>query len=165
MSILDTRNSAAFAGVFVQTNEQGTNRVLAFRRGEDGALEPAGVHATGGAGLGAVHLGSQGSVILSADGRFLPLLVTNAGSNDVAVFAVRHDRLELVGTTPSGGVGPVSVTEHDSLVYVLNSGDPGLVGFTLDADGLQVLPGLVVSWRRGRTRRRSASPRMAPRWW
>jgi hypothetical protein len=26
MSILDTRNSAAFAGVFVQTNEQGTNQ-------------------------------------------------------------------------------------------------------------------------------------------
>ena len=71
MSILDTRNSAAF--------------VLAFRRGEDGALEPAGEYPTGGAGLGAVHLGSQGSVILTADGRFL--LVTNVGSNDVAVFA------------------------------------------------------------------------------
>jgi hypothetical protein len=99
MSILDTRNSAAFAGVFVQTNEQGTNRVLAFGRGPDGALEPAGEYPTGGAGLGAVHLGSQGSVILTSDGRFL--LVTNAGSNDVAVFAVRHDGLELVRTTPS----------------------------------------------------------------
>ncbi len=64
MSILDTRNGAAFAGVFVQTNEQAINRVLAFRRGEDGALEPAGEYPTGGAGLGAVHLGSQGSVIL-----------------------------------------------------------------------------------------------------
>ena len=78
MSILDTRNSAAFAGVFVQTNELGTNRVLAFRRAQDGALEPAGEYATGGVGLGAVHLGSQGSVIFTADGRFL--LVTNAGS-------------------------------------------------------------------------------------
>ena len=54
---------------------------------------------------------------------------------------MRHDGLELVGTTPSGGVGPVSVTAHDSLVYVLNSGDPGLAGFTLDADGLHELPG------------------------
>jgi len=139
MSILDTRNSAAFAGVFVQTNEQGTNRVLAFRRGEDGALEPAGEYGTGGAGLGAVHLGSQGSVTLTADGRFL--LVTNAGSNDVAVFAVHHDLLEMVRTTPSNGGAPVSVTEHDSLVYVLNAGDPCLVGFTLDADGMQVVPG------------------------
>ena len=97
MSILDTRNSAASAGVFVQTNEQGTNRVLAFRRGEDGALEPAGEYPTGGAGLGAVHLGSQGSVTLTSDGRFL--LVTNAGTNDVAVFAVHHGVLELVRTS------------------------------------------------------------------
>jgi len=163
MSILDTRNSAAFAGVFVQTNEQGTNRVLAFGRGPDGALEPAGEYPTGGAGLGAVHLGSQGSVILTSDGRFL--LVTNAGSNDVAVFAVHHDVLELVRTTPSNGVGPVSVTAHDSLVYVLNSGDPGLAAFTLDADGLHAVPGLVVTSRRARTRRRSGSPRTAPRWW
>jgi len=139
MSILDTRNGAAFAGVFVQTNEQGTNRVLAFRRSEDGALEPAGEYPTGGAGLGAVHLGSQGSVILSADGRFL--LVTNAGSNDIAVLAVHSQGLELVRTTPSDGGAPVSVTEHDGLVYVLNIHEPALVGFTLDADGLQVLPG------------------------
>ncbi len=139
MSILDTRNSAALAGVFVQTNERGTNRVLAFRRGADGALEPAGEYSTGGAGLGSVHLGSQGSVTLTGDGRFL--LVTNAGSNDVAVLAVHHDGLKLVRTTPSNGGAPVSVTEHHSLVYVLNSGDPGLAGFTLDADGLHELPG------------------------
>src|SRR5664279_6169684 len=141
MSILDTRSTAAaFTGVFVQTNEEGSNRVLAFRRGADGALEPAGEYPTGCAGLGAAHLGSQGSVILTTDGRFL--LVTNAGSNDVAVFAVHHDVLELVRTTPSnGGAAPVSVTEHDGLVYVLNTGDPCLVGFTLDADGMQVVPG------------------------
>jgi len=163
MSILDTRNSAAFAGVFVQTNELGTNRVLAFRRAQDGALEPAGEYATGGVGLGAVHLGSQGSVIFTADGRFL--LVTNAGSNDVAVFAVRHDGLELVGTTPSGGVGPVSVTAHDSLVYVLNSGDPGMAGFTLDADGLHVVPGSRRDLAAGADPAQVGSPRMAPRWW
>ena len=102
-------------------------------------MKPAGEYPTGGAGLGAVHLGSQGSVILSGDGRFLQ--VTNAGSNDVAVFAVHHDVLELVRTIPSNGGAPVSVTEHDSLVYVLNTGDPCLVGFTLDADGMQVVPG------------------------
>ena len=67
--------------------------------------------------------------------------MTNAGSDDVAVFAVHHDGLELVQTTPSDGVAPVSVTEHDSLVYVLNTGDPSLAGFTLDADGLHELPG------------------------
>ena len=72
MSILDTRSmDTAFTGVFVQTNEEGTNRVLAFRRDAHGALEQAGEYPTGGAGLGAAHLGSQGSVILTADGRFL----------------------------------------------------------------------------------------------
>ena len=61
---------------------------------------------------------------LTADGRFL--LVTNAGSDDVSVFAVHHDGLELVRTTPSNGGAPMSVTEHDGLVYVLNTGDPWL---------------------------------------
>jgi 6-phosphogluconolactonase len=84
MSILDTRSmDTVFTGVFVQTNEKGTNRVLAFRRGADGALEQAGGYPTGGAGLGAAHLGSQGSVILTTDGRHL--LVTNAGSDDISV--------------------------------------------------------------------------------
>ena len=67
--------------------------------------------------------------------------MTNAGSGDVAVFAVHHDGLELVRTTPSNGGAPASVTEHAGLVYVLNTGGPSLVGFTLDAEGLHVLPG------------------------
>jgi len=32
MSILDSGSNAAFTAVFVQTNEQGAHRVLAFRR-------------------------------------------------------------------------------------------------------------------------------------
>jgi 6-phosphogluconolactonase (cycloisomerase 2 family) len=75
---------------------------------------------------------------LTAGSRFL--LVTNAGSDDVAVFAV-DDELRLVQTAPSAGATPVSVTEHNGLVYVLNAGDPSLVGFTLDASGLHQLPG------------------------
>ena len=54
MSILDSGSNAAFTAVFVQTNEQGTNRVSAFRSG-DGTLEPPGEYRTG-AGLGAAHL-------------------------------------------------------------------------------------------------------------
>jgi len=138
MSILDARNRTGFAGVFVQSNERGTNKVLAFRRGASGELEPAGEYPTGGSGQGAPHLGSQGSVILTADEGHL--LVTNVSSNDVAVFAVQPDGLELVRTTPSNGAAPVSVTEHGSVVYVLNSGDPSLTGFTLDAEGLHELP-------------------------
>ena len=139
MSILDTRSmDPVFTGVFVQTNEGGTNRVLAFRRDAHGALEQAGEYPTGGAGLGAAHLGSQGSVILTADGHFL--LVSNAGSDDISVFAVQDEPV-LVQTAPSNGIAPMSVTEHDGLVYALNTGDPSLVGFTLDAAGLHVVPG------------------------
>lgn len=39
-------------GVYVQTNEPASNRVLAFARAADGALEPRGSFATGGAGDG-----------------------------------------------------------------------------------------------------------------
>lgn len=138
MAILSTRSEVpVLTGVFVQTNEKDSNRVLAFRRGVDGALDKLADYPTGGAGLGAAHLGSQGSVILTAGQRFL--LVTNAGSDDVAVFAV-DDELRLVQTAPSNGAMPVSVTEHNGLVYVLNAGDPSLFGFTLDAAGLHQLP-------------------------
>jgi hypothetical protein len=50
MSSLETGRASVFAGVFVQTNERGTNRVPAFRRGADGALEPAREYPTGGSG-------------------------------------------------------------------------------------------------------------------
>jgi 6-phosphogluconolactonase (cycloisomerase 2 family) len=74
---------------------------------------------TGGKGSGAPHLPSQGSVVL-ADGR---LFVTNAGSNDVTVFAVDGDSLKLLDRVPSGGSTPRSVAVHGGRVYVLNTGD------------------------------------------
>ena len=40
-----------------------------FHRRADGALEPPGEYPIGGAGLGAMHLASQGSVILTSDDR------------------------------------------------------------------------------------------------
>ena len=123
--------------VYVQTNEQ-ENRVLAFRRGDDGALAPLGAFPTGGAGDGVPHLTSQGSVVLSGDGS--RLLVTNAGSGSLSVFAVGGDRPELLAAVPSGAA-PKSVAEHDRLVYVLNTGTPSLAGFRLAEDGLEPLAG------------------------
>jgi 6-phosphogluconolactonase len=123
--------------VFVQTNEP-TNRVLAFRRAEDGTLTHAGSFETGGAGEGEPHLPSQGSVILSGDGQFL--LVANAASNDVAVFAVVGDaQLQLLGRT-AAGEAPKSIAEHDHLVYVLSTGRPGVIGFRLTDGGLELVP-------------------------
>jgi 6-phosphogluconolactonase (cycloisomerase 2 family) len=133
-----SRNDETTA-VYVQTNGAEGNTVIAFRRAADGALEEQEAHATGGAGSGVPHLPSQGSVVLTGDGRYL--LVTNAGSHDVSVLAVSADGLELVQALPSGGTAPTSVAERGGLVYVLNSGDPSLAGFRLGGGGLDPVPG------------------------
>jgi 6-phosphogluconolactonase (cycloisomerase 2 family) len=122
--------------VYVQTNEQ-DNRVIAFRRAEDGSLSRLGEFPTGGAGDGVPHLTSQGSVVLTAGGR---LLVANAASGDVSVFAAAANGVELLGTTTTGSA-PKSVAEHDGLVYVLNTGDPSLAGFRVGDAGLEPLEG------------------------
>lgn len=123
--------------VFVQTNEATGNHVVAFRRSENGALEPLGRYPTGGAGDGEPHLTSQGSVVLTSDGR--GLLVTNAGSGELSLFAVTADRLELLATVPTGAA-PKSVAERGGLVYVLNAGEPSLAGFRVEG-GLSALAG------------------------
>jgi 6-phosphogluconolactonase len=124
--------------VYVQTNEAERNRVLAFRRAGDGTLTAAGGYETGGAGDGKPHLTSQGSVVLSGDGRYL--LVMNAASGDLSVFAVGPDGLSLVETVATGRA-PKSAAEHAGLVYVLNTGEPSLTGFRLGDAGIQPLAG------------------------
>src|SRR6516165_10154040 len=114
--------------VYVQTNEPDTNQLLAFRRAGDGTLTPAGAYETGGAGDGKPHLTSQGSVVLTGDGRYL--LVTNTASGDLSVFAVSPDGLSLVETVATGRA-PRSAAEHAGLVYVLNTSEPSLTGFRL----------------------------------
>jgi 6-phosphogluconolactonase len=127
---------SSVAAVYVQTNEPDNNRVIAFRRAADGTLAEPGVYPTGGAGDGVPHLTSQGSVILSDEGGHL--LVANADSGDVSVFTVSDDGLELLQTVVTG-TAPKSIAEHQGLVYVLNTGDPSLVGFRLGSHGLEAL--------------------------
>jgi 6-phosphogluconolactonase (cycloisomerase 2 family) len=118
--------------VYVQTNEP-QNAVLAFGRAADGSLAPLGSVATGGAGDGQPHLPSQGSVVLTGDGRHL--LVTNAASDDVTVFRVGGGGdLEVAGRVAAGPTSR-SVAEHAGLVYVLATGGPAVVGFRLGGDG------------------------------
>ena len=123
--------------VLVQSNEH-SNRVIAFRRDEDGGLSPAGAVETRGAGNGTAHLQSQGSVIITGDGR--GVLVTNAGSGDLSAFSVGTEGLTLRATMATGKV-PTSVAEHDGLVYVLNAGEPSATAFRFDDLGLTPLEG------------------------
>jgi 6-phosphogluconolactonase (cycloisomerase 2 family) len=126
-------------GVYLQTNDAERNEVAAFRRGQDGRLERLGRFATGGHGTGVPHLTSQGSIVLTRDGAHL--LVTNAGSDDVSLFAVRDDGLALLAREGSGGSAPTSVAEHDGVVYVLNAGAANVTGFRIQNDRLMPIEG------------------------
>jgi 6-phosphogluconolactonase len=121
--------------VYIQTNESERNRLLVFKRASDGTLTPGGASETGGAGDGHPHLTSQGSVVLTGTGQ--SLLVTNTSSGDMSLFALGDEGLSLVQTVATGSA-PKSVTEHEGLVYVLNTRDPSLTGFRLD--GREVKP-------------------------
>jgi 6-phosphogluconolactonase len=131
-------NAATDGAIYVQTNEI-QNRVIVFRRGADGELSQGPAYDTGGAGDGEPHLTSQGSVVLSTDGRFL--LVTNVASNDVSVFDIdAGGGLVLRGRTPVGPA-PKSVAEHGGLVYVLATGGPTVAGFRVGDSGLEPIAG------------------------
>src|SRR5215218_1750593 len=132
-------NSTASAGaVYVQTNAA-PNEVITFRRDADGSLDRIESVATGGDGDGSPHLQSQGSVTLTSDGQYL--LVTNAASADVSVFSVAADgSIELRERVHTGST-PRSVAERDGLVVVLNTGEPGLASFRLNAEGIARVEG------------------------
>ena len=124
--------------VYVQTNAA-PNEVIAFRRADDGSLERIDSVATGGEGDATPHLQSQGSVTLTGDGQYL--LVTNAATDDLSVFSVAADgSIELRELVPAGAT-PRSVAEREGLVVVLNTGEPGLAAFRLDAEGILRMEG------------------------
>jgi 6-phosphogluconolactonase (cycloisomerase 2 family) len=118
--------------VFTLSNDPAGNTVEVFGRAVDGMLSPAGSVATGGLGSGD-GLGSQGSLVLSDDGRWL--VAVNAGSDEVSVFAVSGTGIRLTDVESSGGDRPISVTIHGGLVYVLNDGSDTLSGLRVNRAG------------------------------
>ena len=125
--------------VYVQTNDATANEVIAFSRAGNGALAPLGRYSTGGRGTGSPHLASAGSVVLSDDGRWL--LVVNASSDELSLFAVQPDGLRGWPAGPgSGGSKPTSVAVSGALVYVLNNGTPSISGFRLADGKLTAMP-------------------------
>jgi 6-phosphogluconolactonase (cycloisomerase 2 family) len=119
--------------VFLQSNDQTANRVVAFARAADGRLSEIGRYPTGGTGTGSFEDSADGIVLGTADGEASPiqnisqtpqlLFVSNAGSGTITVFHVRPNGLEKISETPSGGHRPVSLTVNNGLLYVLNSGE------------------------------------------
>jgi 6-phosphogluconolactonase (cycloisomerase 2 family) len=143
-SVPATAAAAGFGGagtVYTLTNSAGGNAVLAYSRAFDGRLSLLGSYATGGTGAGV--LASQGSVTLSADGRWLATV--DAGSNDIALFAVApNGSLSRTSNVPAGGTDPISVTLHGPFVYVLDAGGNGnIAGFVNLGGHLVALPGSI----------------------
>jgi len=130
--------------LFVETDQAGGNSVISYTRGTDGTVSYVATYPAGGAGAAATSsaadpLASQGGLALVDNGA--ELIATNPGSNTVSVFDVDGPYLRLDQQIPSGGSFPVSITSHDGLVAVLNSGGTGSVseyrmhGGRLDALG------------------------------
>jgi len=122
-------------GGFVYTlgNQGNGNSVIVYRRDENGKLTFVRSVSTGGKGTGS-GLGSQGAIALSDHKSFL--LAVNAGSNTISSFKVSNGELDLVSTVNSGGLKPISITQHDGLVYVLNAGGTGNIsGFRIIGNG------------------------------
>src|SRR6267142_2803919 len=128
--------------LYVDDNTAGANTIGAFDRHSDGSITPmeGSPFAAGGAGTGTT-VGSQGAVQLSSDGRYL--LAVDAGSNQLSVLRVLPDgSLRPVGGGPvwSGGIEPVSIAVHGSLVYVANEGDKA-TGSGSNYTGFRLNPG------------------------
>lgn len=124
--------------VYVQTNNAAGNAVVAFDRAEDGSLTPVETVATGGLGT-SQGLGDQAALAITLDERLL--LAVNAGSDDVSIFEIDDDGLELIDVERVGD-RPVSVTVHGSLVYVLNQGADAIQALRITGQGgLAPVPG------------------------
>ncbi len=142
--------SSVVGQVYINDNTAPLNTVAGFDRHADGTLTPlpGSPFAVGGAGTGSPDA-SQGSLQLSADGRYL--LAVDAGSNQISVLRIKPDgSLQIAEGSPasSNGVDPVSIAVSGGLVYVANAGpgtnpgDTNYTGFTLNPGGhLRALPG------------------------
>jgi 6-phosphogluconolactonase (cycloisomerase 2 family) len=152
MQIMNKHFRASASMVYIMTNNEVMNQVIAFYRDMDGILTFMGSYPTFGRGTGTKEvstatandgvdpLASQGSLTLSRDGHFL--LAVNAGSNSISSFIITDSGAPvLVDVKPSGGAQPNSVDVFGNLVYVSNVGNAAnhftsnITGFRIDQNG------------------------------
>jgi len=122
--------------VYAMTNAS-NNEIIVYERAANGMLtQMAAVPTEGSGGILVPEdaLGAQGPLLLSPDQHWL--FAVNAGSNEISVFRVDKNGISLTDNVASNGMFPVSLTLHENLLYVLNSGGDGnITGFTLDSNG------------------------------
>jgi 6-phosphogluconolactonase len=149
--------------VYMMTNNEVMNQIIAFFRDMNGKLTFAGSYPSYGRGTGTKEvsmattndgvdpLSSQGSLTLSRDGRFL--LAVNTGSNSISSFIINDSGVPvLADVKPSGGTQPNSVDVFGNLLYVSNVGNAAnnfssnISGFHIDYSGrLTPIPGSIHS--------------------
>ncbi|MFC0330927.1 lactonase family protein [Paenibacillus sepulcri] len=149
--------------VYMMTNTNEMNQVVAFYRNMNGLLTFAASYPTYGKGTGTKEvstatpndgidpLHSQGSLTLSRDGRFL--FAVNAGSHSISSFMVtKNGHLIFSDIKPSGGAQPNSIGIFGNLLYVSNIGDDAnhfasnISGFYVDDNGRLIpIPGSIRS--------------------
>ncbi len=124
----------------LNNNLVGSNSISVYSREEDGSLTYARTTSIGGAGsVAAFADGTQGSLIITHD-EGTRLFAVDAGSNQISVVNVHNGHLSPVGNFSSHGVGPVSLSYHDGLLYVLNAANgsaqaANVAGFRVDDEG------------------------------
>ncbi len=125
--------------VYTLNNAVSGNAVIVYDRASNGTLTFNDAYTTGGTGTGG-GLGNQGALFMSDDDDIL--LAVNPGSNSISSFKIRDNGLQLRSTVSSGGMRPVSITQHDDIVFVLNGGGTNNIsGFRLTGNGmLQAIP-------------------------
>jgi 6-phosphogluconolactonase len=118
--------------VYTMSNKVDKNSILIFKQDANGTLTYKTAVRSGGAGTG-MGLGSQGSLLLGKSHRWM--YAVNAGDNTISSFKVSEDgNITLYQTINSGGIMPISLTSHQSLLYVVNMGG-NICGFKIAPDG------------------------------
>ncbi|WML51686.1 beta-propeller fold lactonase family protein [Neobacillus sp. PS3-12] len=159
MQIMNKYIRANASMVYIMTNNEVMNQIIAFYRDINGMLSFAGSYQTYGKGTGTKEvstatandgvdpLASQGALTLSHDQRFL--LAVNAGSHSISSFIITENGIPvLADVKPSGGAQPNSVDVFGNLVYVANVGNAAnnfasnITGLFIDNNGrLTSIPG------------------------
>ncbi|SDP03863.1 6-phosphogluconolactonase, cycloisomerase 2 family [Paenibacillus sp. yr247] len=152
MQIINKYFRARANMVYMMTNNEVMNQIIAFYMDMNGILTFVGSYPTYGRGTGIKEvstatandgvdpLASQGALTLSRDGRFL--LAVNAGSHSISSFIITDSGAPvLVDVKPSGGAQPNSVDVFGNLLYVSNVGDAAnnfasnITGFHISDNG------------------------------
>lgn len=140
---VDTR-AVGSSLVYTMSNDATANKVYAYNIDANSSLTYKGAYPTTGTGT-STDLGTQSALTTGLGGHLV--YAVNPGSNDMSVFyALTDGSLTLKEKVATGGTEPVSVTERNGIVYVLNAGGAAdassIVGFGYNSQAKLVqIPG------------------------